>query len=71
MRKKTKKITKTLKSIKKTAKKNKKKPVKQRAKKVLAIGAEAVLTLHKHKGVAHVEVRERVAKRKCLINSRS
>ena len=31
--------------------KNKKKPVKQRAKNVLAIGAEAVLTLHKNKGV--------------------
>ena len=54
MRKKIKKITKTLKPIKKTAKKNKKKLVKQRAKNVLAIGAEAVLTLHKQKGVTHV-----------------
>src|SRR3989338_739379 len=53
-RKKTKKITKTLNTIKKIVKKNKKKPVKQRAEKVLAIGAEAVLTLHKKKGITHV-----------------
>lgn len=37
-----------------STKKNSKNPVKKRAKKVLAIGAEAVLTLHKNKGVTQV-----------------
>ncbi len=54
MRKKTKKITKIVKTRKKIAKIKKKNPVKHRTKNVLAIGAEAVLTLHKNKGVLHV-----------------
>ena len=60
MRKKTRKTTMIIKIKKKISKTKvktlvkRKKPVKQRAKRILAIGAEAVLTLQKKKGIVHV-----------------